>query len=314
MKHILSAAAAVLALAAVLSPGGATAQNARSFVSAQSGIDSNPCTRPLPCRTFAYAITQTNAGGEINTLDPGGYGAVTITKAISIVSGLGEAGVLVPAGGVGITVNANANAVVNLRGLVIEGAGAGMTGVQFNSGAALNILNSAFHNLTATGISFVPAAAGALFVANTSIADIGNIAVQVQAGGPAPVKAVFSRVEVHNNTYGIYLTGGAAGSFSTVNATIAESAFSGSSSVAIVSQALSGTTTSAMVRRSALFNNSQGLSAISTGAIVRVTQSAIAGNGTGWTGNLGGTVASYRDNDIDGNGGGQSAPSAIAKK
>ena len=116
----------------------AHADQTRSFVSSY-GSDSNDCSRQAPCRSFATAITKTVAGGEINTLDPGGYGAVTITKAISIVSGLGEAGVLVPAGGTGITISAGATDRINLRGLAIEGAGTGATGIRFNSGGALRM-------------------------------------------------------------------------------------------------------------------------------------------------------------------------------
>ena len=105
MERIAYLAAVALMFAAALPTTPAQAQNNRSFVSAQSGLDTNPCTRTSPCRTFAHALTQTNAGGEINTLDPGGYGSVTIDRAISIVSGLGEAGVLVPSGGTGIIIN-----------------------------------------------------------------------------------------------------------------------------------------------------------------------------------------------------------------
>ena len=77
-------------LAAALPTASANAQNARSFVSGQ-GNDSNNCTLAAPCRTFAVAITRTNAGGEILVLNPAGYGAVTIDKSISIVSGPGVA-------------------------------------------------------------------------------------------------------------------------------------------------------------------------------------------------------------------------------
>ena len=125
MQPIARFATLGLVLTAMLSSAPASAQNTRSFVSAQSGSDSNNCTRLSPCRTFAVAFTNTVAGGEINTLDPGGYDPLTITHAISIVSGLGEAGVLVPSGGTGITINAGASDIINLRGLIIEGAGVG---------------------------------------------------------------------------------------------------------------------------------------------------------------------------------------------
>src|ERR1700744_1393105 len=59
------------------------------------GDDANPCSRTAPCKTFAGAISKTATAGEINVLDPGGFGALTITKAITIDATGVEAGVLV---------------------------------------------------------------------------------------------------------------------------------------------------------------------------------------------------------------------------
>src|SRR5260370_803082 len=98
--------AALLALGLGAAP--AQALNTRSFISA-NGVDTNPCTRPAPCRTLQTAHDGTSAGGEINMLDPAGYGTVIISKAISIVNdGVGSAGILVPNGGTGITIDAGA--------------------------------------------------------------------------------------------------------------------------------------------------------------------------------------------------------------
>src|ERR1700680_4043197 len=106
--------------------GAAQAQASRTWVSGV-GDDANPCSRTAPCKTFAGAISKTAVGGEINVLDPGGFGAVTITKAISIVNeGVGEAGVLV-SGTNGIVVQVGATEVVNLRGLFINGLGTGLS-------------------------------------------------------------------------------------------------------------------------------------------------------------------------------------------
>src|SRR5256884_6185041 len=98
----------------------AHAQATRTWVSGV-GDDANPCSRTAPCKTFAGAISKTASGGEINVLDPGGFGAVTITKPITISSECFEAGVLV-SGTNGIIVNVpNATDFVVLRGLDIEG-------------------------------------------------------------------------------------------------------------------------------------------------------------------------------------------------
>src|SRR5437868_5626900 len=102
----------------------AQAQLARTFVSSVNGNDANDCNRPTPCRTFQVAHDKTLPLGEITVLDPGGYGAVTITKGISIINdGVGEAGTLVSGGAIGITVNAGSTDHVSLRGLTVKGIG-----------------------------------------------------------------------------------------------------------------------------------------------------------------------------------------------
>src|SRR3954466_3249056 len=105
-------------LAAMLAAAPANAQATRTWVSGV-GDDANPCSRTAPCKTFAGAISKTAPAGEINVLDPGGFGAVTITKSITISSEGFEAGVLV-SGTNGIIVNAGNTANVVLRGLDIE--------------------------------------------------------------------------------------------------------------------------------------------------------------------------------------------------
>jgi hypothetical protein len=95
--------------------------NTKSWVSG-AGSDAAACTRAAPCLTFNHAISQTNAGGSINCLDQGGFGTLTIDKAITIDCTGTLAGILVTSGS-GIFVNAGANDVVRLRGLSIEGVG-----------------------------------------------------------------------------------------------------------------------------------------------------------------------------------------------
>ena len=120
-------------MAILLAPGlaaPAQAQLARTYVSAATGSDLNNCDRLTPCRTFQHAHDQTLAQGEITVLDAGGYGGVTINRAISIINdGVGEAGALVSGGATGITINAPATDAVSLRGLTIKGsASAAATG------------------------------------------------------------------------------------------------------------------------------------------------------------------------------------------
>src|SRR5215213_5695658 len=83
-----------LALIALALPASASAQATRTWVSGV-GDDANPCGRTAPCKTFAGAISKTAAGGEINCLDPGGFGGLTITKSLTIKCHYTEGGVLV---------------------------------------------------------------------------------------------------------------------------------------------------------------------------------------------------------------------------
>lgn len=123
---------AALSTVILLSASAASAQATRTWVSGV-GDDANPCSRTAPCKTFAGAISKTATGGEISVLDPGGFGAVTITKAISIIAD-GSQGSILAAGTNGIVINAPATATVSLRGLTFEGAGTGLNGVRFIAG------------------------------------------------------------------------------------------------------------------------------------------------------------------------------------
>src|SRR5215510_14419325 len=100
----------------------AQAQALRTWVSGV-GDDANPCSRTAPCKTFAGAISKTAAGGEIDALGPAGYGALTITKAITIDGGGGQVASVLEAGTNGIVVQAGANDVVILRNLRFNGIG-----------------------------------------------------------------------------------------------------------------------------------------------------------------------------------------------
>src|SRR4051794_39222929 len=133
---------ALLAIAAgfvvpLLAAAPASAQATRTWVSGV-GDDANPCSRTAPCKTFAGAISKTAASGEINCLDPGGFGALTITKSISIFCEAGTAGVLV-SGTNGIVINAAATDSVYLKGLDFEGVNSGLNGIVINSAALVQI-------------------------------------------------------------------------------------------------------------------------------------------------------------------------------
>src|SRR5262249_3704435 len=200
-------------------PVSAQAQLSRTFVSAALGNDANDCDRATPCRTFQAAHDKTNNGGEVAVVDPGGYGAMTITKTISIVNdGVGEAGILGSGGGVGLTINAAARASVHLRGITIQGIGfGGGTGLRFNTGLALTIENSVIRNHTGNGVEFQPNAKSTLALSNTLLADNGGVGLVVVPSGSGAVGVSLSRVEAYNNSFGGFNVFGT-GSTGTVNA------------------------------------------------------------------------------------------------
>src|ERR671917_1952867 len=109
--------ALALALALLALPSTAFGQATRTWVSGV-GDDANPCSRTAPCKTFAGAISKTAAGGEINVIDPGGFGGVTITKSLTIRGRGPTAGARVR-GANPIVVNAGATGKVTLDGLDI---------------------------------------------------------------------------------------------------------------------------------------------------------------------------------------------------
>lgn len=185
----------------------ASAQATRTWVSGV-GDDVNPCSRTAPCKTFAGAISKTAVGGEINCIDPGGFGSVTITKSITIDGGGTFASIL--AGGVnGVTVNAPVGSVVTLRNLSINGAGAtaGLNGIRFINGETLHVENCAIFGFSQNGIDVQPAPAGAqtfkIFVLDTVIRNCASAAngggILIKPGANGTVNALLDGVRLNQN-------------------------------------------------------------------------------------------------------------------
>ena len=116
------------------------------------GDDANPCSRTAPCKTFAGAISKTAACGEISVLDPGGFGAVTITKSITI-NGTGTlAGILSALASAAVIVNAGPNDTIILRDISMNGACSGVNGIRFLAGRALIVDHCWIYGMTTNGI------------------------------------------------------------------------------------------------------------------------------------------------------------------
>jgi hypothetical protein len=305
-------ATAVLPL--LLSPP-ARAQAFRTVVSGV-GDDANPCSRTAPCKTFAGAISKTVAGGEITVLDPGGFGAVTITKSISITNdGVGEAAVLA-AGTNGIIINAGANDVVNLRGLVIDGGPPtlqGLSGISILSAKSVHVQNCVIKNFGAGGRFGISVATSAgtlqLFVDDTVISNNGSGTsgggVLIRPSGPASTRVVLNRVKVNGNVFGVRVDeGGTAGGTGT-GMVVRDSVVAGNSQSGLSIVAPTGVTGANMFveRTSVIANGTNGVIADGANAVILVANSTITLNITGVATANGGFVFSFKTNNLTSNGG-----------
>ncbi len=131
----------LILVASLFASGVTTAQARPDTWVAPNGSDAGTCVSTAPCRTFAYAYTQTSVNGSINVAAPGSYGPLTISKAISIVADGVQAAILTAAGGAAIKVQAP-GAIVSLSGLTIDMRGSANDGISFVSGAALHVHRS----------------------------------------------------------------------------------------------------------------------------------------------------------------------------
>ena len=289
----------LVSLLLLLLAGPAWAQATRTWVSGV-GDDANPCSRTAPCKTFAGAISKTAAGGEIDALDPGGFGAVTITKSITINGGGVLASVLV-SGTNGIVVSAGASDKVTLRNLSINGIGTGLSGIRFIAGGALHVENCdifGFGAGSALGIDFEPSGNSQLFVVDTVIR--GNFSGSTGGGilikpGGGTVNATLDRVRLMNNWYGLRVE-------SNVAATVRDSVASGNSHNGFLAVANAGVTQLTVENSTAANNGTNGVTAVGAAATVIINNTTIANNNVGISALSGGSVLSYGNNRVAGNG------------
>lgn len=264
------------------------AQATRTWVSGV-GDDANPCSRTAPCKTFAGAISKTATNGEINCLDPAGYGAVTVTKSITIDCEDTQGSIL-SAGTNGIIVNITAGTdskkAFKLRGVSINGAGTGINGIRILAANSVTIEDGVIDGVTSHGIS-----------------------IETTSGTP---KVSVDRMSIRSNTnngINTFISGG------TLSLAISNSQITSTATGINLSS-----NTKATVRSSTIANNTTGLLAFnadlnifdcmisgnttginsSTGGNVRISGNVITSNGTGLT-TSGGNIFSSNNNQVDGN-------------
>jgi hypothetical protein len=276
----------------------AQAQATRTWVSGV-GDDANPCSRTAPCKTFAGAISKTAAAGEINCLDPGGFGALTITKSISVICQTGTAGVLVSAGN-GINVSAATTDVVYLAGLDFEGLNSSTSGIQINTAKAVHIVNCIIRGFNTAGINVTPSSAPvAVDVIDSVIADNPGEGIQSKPTGSGTVRMVLDRTRTSfNGGDGVMANGNGGGSVK-VTVRDSESVQNGADGyVAFSSSAVA----QLMIDSSSAFNNTNnGVHASGSVATVRFTRLSVTANGVGIAQDGGGSALSYLTNSVDGN-------------
>lgn len=283
-KYLKASLALVLAF---LPASACFAQATRTWVSGV-GDDANPCSRTAPCKTFAGAISKTAAKGIIDVLDPGGFGAVTITKSITIEAIGTVAGVLV-SGTNGIVVNAGSGDQVVLRGLSIDGVGTGINGINFLAGNKLVVENTTIQNFTQNGISFTPPGPAVLVVNNSTINGNTNAGVLVQPGAVGPVAASLGSVKLLHNAFGAL----------DVGATLAvdHSVISGNN-VGLSAQGFAAPTR--INANDSLISDSAaiGVKALGGQAAVHLSNVSVTNNGTGLQAGGSGQIVSFGTNRV----------------
>jgi hypothetical protein len=287
----------VIALGLASSPALAAAN--RTFVSGV-GTDTGTCAITAPCRTFAFALTQTASAGEIIVLSSGGYGAVTITQGVSIINTSNFAGVTVASGN-GITISAGVNDSVVLRGLTIDGGGIGGNGIVFNSGGNLTIDQCNVQNFAGStgaignGMLLQPTSGTSkIIITNATVTNNEFVGIlYAPLSGTASTGFVIDRVSANNNIQGgIVLNGN--NSSGTTTASVSNSIASGG---VFGFDFLKAT---ASLDASYSFGNQAGVAAQSSATLL-LGRSVITNNVVGVQ-NSAATINSYQDNRIAENG------------
>lgn len=312
--------------------GPAAAAGQRSFV-ATSGVDNPACSLPAPCRTLTAAVAATNSGGEVIVLTSGGYGAVTITQSVTIITSPGiYAGISVSAG-VGITITTAAADSVTLRGLTINNVGTGIEGILFNGAGRLHLADVTVTGFSVEGFFFAPSAAAELVVERSSFSGNGWGFV-ITPGAGAAANAVIDGVTANRNThqglqitdpaivtvrrstfaqnagYGIWALAYTAGQVAEI--AIESSSMSNNTDTGVVAGGFAGTAY-VTIAGCMVAGNGTGILTADTG-VVRLSGSTITRNATGITYFSTGVAQSQGNNFIYGNTSDGTAPTIVGAK
>ena len=309
MRKILVAVAfAAIALALPAAP--AYAQASRTWVSGV-GDDVNPCSRTAPCKTWAGAISKTADGGEISVLDPGGFGAVTITKSMTIDGGGGQVASAVVAGTNGIVINAPSNAVVILRNLRLNGllgnggnpANSGQNAIRVLSARQVAVENTYVFGFALNCIDIEPSVNLLAVISNSSVDNCGAAGVLVKPSAAVNVNVSIYNLMAFNAVDGVRVDGT---SGANTQAQVFNSNLTGMST-SCVTAVTAAAATNIFVHNSMLSRCSTGV--ISNGATqVHLAQTVVTNNTTTALSSVnGGGITTYHSVDVGLNPGGQGA-------
>jgi hypothetical protein len=287
----------------------AFAQASRTWVSGV-GDDANPCSRTAPCKTFAGAISKTAAGGEINVIDPGGFGGVTITKAITIDGG-GTFASILGSGINGVIINAGANDVVVLRNLSINGArqtvSAGINGVRILAAKAVHIENCAIFGFNSRGVSIEPSNGEIDVMLRDTVVRNNGEGIGSFPTSTGSVYLSLNRVAVDQNLgHGVDINAATAGSIN--DSTLNQNGASG--------LLLWASTSAISLDHVQVNGNAYGIYAGYLGGAptIRMGRSTITGNATQGIYLNGGTVIGFQSNVVAGNGGNNNVSSSVVQQ
>ncbi|PYS94565.1 MAG: hypothetical protein DMF64_00350 [Acidobacteria bacterium] len=289
----------------------AHAQATRTWVSGV-GDDANPCSRTAPCKTFAGAISKTFINGEIDCLDEGGFGVVTITKSITIEGtfGGGFGSVLSSGSPTAVLINLTSGTTndplqtVRLRNIAITGTGAsgtvgtrtGTNGVRILSAFNVYIENCVITDLSNRGISDERTTTGSLYITDTIVRNCAQSGIVVIPGGGASVKASIDHTRSEGNGSSGYVAEG------NTNVTVSNSVAAGNAGGGFVSEQATGTTKLNLESCTSV-NNGSGIIAGTGSSDTVCSNCNIFNNGIGLNFS-GGTIHSYGNNKVSGNAGG----------
>jgi len=295
MKKVLNLLAVLIFTCAFASL--AQAQATRTWVSGV-GDDANPCSRTAPCKTFAGAISKTADCGEIDALDPGGFGAVTITKSITL-DGTGTLAGILASLTTGVIINADNTKVITLRGLSINGACNGIRGINVIQAKTVNVEDCVIFRFANEGILVNDADGVAVNVRNSVIRDNAGDGVSLASSGSF-AKATLDNIRLSGNGNGLHAKGGS-------KVTARNCVFSNNTSNGVFVDGNTGLAVAHIWQSQVSLNGGNGFqagnAANGNSSGLTIAQNMIDRNtGFGVTTSTGGAVATFSNNSIIGNG------------